>query len=118
MRDMVQVEKYLKGSAQASLTSHFAVHFADVEHEVKLVTSDCRLVVVYSLVWTGGPQAPTAHAQVRGTAASGAYKPHCVSGHYEHFKFTRASQSASESDVLATKASAAPLTRLRSSSDL
>jgi hypothetical protein len=89
MRDMVQVERYLKGSAQASLTSHFAVHFADVEHEVKLVTSGCRLVVVYSLVWTGGPQAPTAHAQVRGTAALGAYKPHCVSGHYEHFKFTR-----------------------------
>jgi hypothetical protein len=62
-----QVEEYLAGHAAASTVSHFAVHFADVEHEVQPITSGCRLVVVYNLVWTGSAaQAPSTTSQVCG----------------------------------------------------
>ncbi|KAL6071747.1 Fe2OG dioxygenase domain-containing protein [Balamuthia mandrillaris] len=41
-----------ESSGMAAFQCHFAGHYADVEHEVKEVTSGHRLAVVYNLVWT------------------------------------------------------------------
>ena len=47
-----------RSSDQASYGCRFAVHYADVEHEVKPVTSGRRVAAIYNLVWTGA-RAPT-----------------------------------------------------------
>ena len=46
-------ERVYSSSDQAEFGVRFAAHCADVEHEVKPVTSGRRVAVIYNLVWTG-----------------------------------------------------------------
>ncbi|KAL6055630.1 putative tubulin--tyrosine ligase pby1 [Balamuthia mandrillaris] len=46
-----QTYDFGESSGMAAFQCHFAGHYADVEHEVREVTSGHRLAVVYNLVW-------------------------------------------------------------------
>ena len=39
----------------------FSCHFADLEQEIKPITSGLRLAVVYYVIWSGSGQAPSSH---------------------------------------------------------
>ncbi|KAI8895450.1 hypothetical protein BC833DRAFT_529451, partial [Globomyces pollinis-pini] len=47
-------------TGQAAFASHFAAHYADVEHGLETVTSGFRFVLTYSLVWDSYGIAPSA----------------------------------------------------------
>jgi len=57
-----QEEEYDFGVAhgEAQYWPHFAAHYADVDHKVKVVSEGHRLVLIYNLVWGGGGETPTA----------------------------------------------------------
>ncbi|KAL6055633.1 Fe2OG dioxygenase domain-containing protein [Balamuthia mandrillaris] len=52
-----QTYDFGESSGMAAFQCHFAGHYADVEHEVREVTSGHRLAVVYNLIWTN-PRLP------------------------------------------------------------
>jgi hypothetical protein len=54
-------KKFELGSGgDAACGCHFVAHYADCEHEIHKVESGFRLVLVYSLCYTGGKSKPTA----------------------------------------------------------
>ncbi|EPQ26345.1 uncharacterized protein PFL1_05993 [Pseudozyma flocculosa PF-1] len=62
------------GAARGTAASqcHYAVHYADAEHEVTPVTQGYRLALVYSVCWPasqGEPTVPPTSADADGTAA-------------------------------------------------